>query len=92
MSWWKVLLWGKKGRWKNRGKIERERKNKRGMEGVGERAGSGKLRFEVRAPFIFPVGNCNRKVPRMVKERCRQVWGVGHRLWFLGVTALTASA
>lgn len=56
-----------------------ERRKGKGREGETEkerngrsvREGSGKSRFEIRAPFIFPTGNCNRKVPRVTNERCR---------------------
>lgn len=48
-SLWKVLLWGKKERRKD-GKINRnQRGNKREREGVRNRRGSGKSRFEMSA-------------------------------------------
>lgn len=61
-----MLLWGKK-----EGERKRGRDGEREKWKECEREGSGKSRFEIRAPFIFPTGNCNRKVPRVTNERCR---------------------
>lgn len=50
LSLWKVLLWGKKERRKDGKKNRKQRGNKREREGVRNRGGSGKSRFEMSAP------------------------------------------
>lgn len=65
---------GKKKGWR-----EKQRGSKRESEGMGESEGSGKWGFEMSAP----VGCYNQKLPRMTEERYRQVWSLGHQLWFL---------
>ena len=69
---------GKKKGWR-----KEQRGNKRENEGLGESGGSGKWGFEIRAPFVFPIGYYNQKLLRMTNEGCRQVRSLGHQLWFL---------